>query len=772
MSIKVQTDDQRVLMHKTAVFQTLTQNYVRIMAIIIAMIGLLALIFEVRNLVFNAFDVYIARLFTVVIAFVILVLGNTESWKLKSTHLAHLLVSSVVLSSMFVIHRLPSTFQINSLLIASAIFVFSLALGWRVIHQYIVVFYSVTALGLLVLLNQSLFSEAVKVPENLTAYLILSLFSIITSKIVYSSREILFKTSGGNGIQIIDAQVRMHELLQIQDLFDNLSEGLFRFLPDGRVTFANQSFLNILGYEDKVELKDIPIETLFVEPKEYASLLTFLKHQKKVKYFRASFYKKDKTIIIVRLSLRYSQDQNEPPYFDGILQDVTQKIKLEEEKERELKELKEEKKKSLAEIHSAVYDVNRKSEYLASMSHEIKTPLNSVIGFLDLIEQSGFDSKEELLDFASKAKSSANALMGIVLNILDISKIEAGKLELDEENFNLKAEVDNCCSILIPTANEKGLSLKREFDSNIPELVKGDQLRFRQILLNLLSNSVKYTNKGGVGISISLEEKSELTTKLKIIVKDSGVGIPQSKLPFLFKPYSRIKEMGAQKSEGTGLGLVITKELISLMNGSIDVLSEVNVGTRFEVLIQFKNSSEKELKEFSLTSKKAEKPTIDLEPKVEPEISEPQLVVAGIEAAEDDLALRKNYSERKRLLLVEDNPISQKLEIRILNSAGYNVDAVSDGYQAIEAVKKNIYDLVLMDIEMPNLDGLSATQKIRELDNPAKNIPIIAVTAHSSMKDREKCLAVGMNDYIAKPININFMKMTIDQWVKKVPSAE
>ena len=473
-------------------------------------------------------------------------------------------------------------------------------------------------------------------------------------------------------------------------------------------------------------------------------------------------------------------------------------MKSEQERKRELEVLRFEKKKANHETNSAVYTSNIKTQFLANMSHEIRTPMNSVLGFLTLIENGLFESEDELKDFARNAKISADSLLDIINNILDISKIEAGKMELYEDDFNIQDEIDKAQSIVTPSAKEKGLKLSCVIEENVPRTLIGDATRYRQVLVNLLGNAVKYSESGEINIKVEVAGKTEATAKILTVVKDQGPGIAQDKIPTLFKPYSQVRSKKWVKEKGTGLGLMICKEFVNLMGGEISIESKVGEGTKISftvVLTVEKNfladrEKVKPERDFRKIEEKT-KPNQDIPKIKEPDISEtvktetiiPEQVfeeTADTFLSEEELektlqneddnsyeinSLAGSQKSKKRLLLVEDNPISQSVELKLLREAGYAVDPVSNGYDAIEAIKTDSFDLVLMDIEMSDLDGIETTKRIRELDPPMGLIPIIAVTAHSSMKDREKCLAAGMDDYIAKPININFLKMTIDQWL-------
>jgi CheY-like chemotaxis protein len=261
-----------------------------------------------------------------------------------------------------------------------------------------------------------------------------------------------------------------------------------------------------------------------------------------------------------------------------------------------------------------------------------------------------------------------------------------------------------------------------------------------------------------------IENKNDEVT-IKTIVKDSGQGIAKESLKMLFRPFSQVHSVRSNR-QGTGLGLVICKEFSNLMGGDVEVDSEIGVGSTFTVTVKL--STKPFTVEQKLDYDKIATGADD-EPDEGSDLPSPKTMVDEKKDFKKAIDMATAYVDdnKKRILLVEDNPISQNVEIKLLKSVGYEVDAVSSGEEAIKATASGRYDIVLMDIEMPGMNGLTATQKIRELEGESKHIPVIAVTAHSSMKDREKCLAAGLNDYIAKPISINFLKMTIDQWINQ-----
>jgi len=549
---------------------------------------------------------------------------------------------------------------------------------------------------------------------------------------------------------------------------------------NGGFLYLNLAFAKMLGYLSKTDVEQLNLkENIVANQEEWDSFIFKLTKKGKLKNYPISLITKDNNKISALIDVRVVNDKSgKMEYFEGVFSKNSEDKKNYEELLKELEELKAKEKVAESQVNKAIYTKNVKSQYLANMTHEIKTPINSIVGFLTLIEQNLFESEEELQDFAHNARVSADSLLEIINNILDISKLEAGRMELNEAEFNIRKEVEKAKSITIPAGGKTNLKVSTVISDDIPERLIGDAVRYRQVLINILSNSFKYTESGSIEIRLDVEKKGELTCIIKTTVKDTGIGIPKEKLQLLFKPYTQVKQKKWNQKDGSGLGLMISKELVKLMNGEIVLRSKEKVGTIVEFTTTMKlidaELSSKAVEEFHKKEESEITRVIERETKPEVKTNEeetkPEEQIS--ETEQEEIINSSDFTEEepsdvKRILLVEDNPISQKVELRLLKENGYYVDAVSNGYDAIEAVKTNRYSLVLMDVEMPEMNGLEATKKIRALSPPASKVPIIAVTAHSSMKDREKCLAAGLDDYIAKPININFMKITIDHWLLK-----
>ncbi len=706
--------------------------------------GLVAMVFEIRH--FTQFQndkwmgpwIYGSRLSAILIAFILLILSYTKLGKKHPVILIHILLLTIVSSFGLMIYLIPETLIFNSQIISLIIFVAALFLSWDVANQIILAIYYNLVFAVSILMSNREIFILPNMVESVVLVIMISVMAIVASYINFKLRhEAIIK----------NFEISVSEK-KFRTLVENSAEGIFQFNAEGKFLTVNPSLVKMLGFSSEDDLKKNSLKKdLFKRSGDWELLNKLLEKQGKVRNYRVPILKKDGNEITVRMNVRLNDDEeNIQNIYEGSLQDITQQVHAEVEKQKALDALRLEKMKADTLAKKAQQESHFKTKFLASMSHEVRTPMNSVMGFLTLIENDLFESKEELKGFARDARLAAESLLDIINNILDISKVEAGKMELDEVGFDIRDEVNKALSIIGQSVKTKGINLEYHIDENIPETIYGDPTRFRQILINLLNNAVKFTDHGKVSVGIKTKAKDNNYIELIGTIADTGSGIPSDKLNLLFEPFVQIKGRKSAK-EGSGLGLMIVKEFVRLMNGEIRVESKVGAGSKFLFTIKMK------LQPTNFSDLDEAKGEIE-------NIGEDLLQVnhkASVKAVEE--------VKKKKLLLVEDNPISQNLETKILREVGYDVEAVSSGIEAIENVKTGSFNLVLMDVEMTDMDGITATQKIRELPGPYSKIPIIAVTAHSSMKDRERCLYAGMDDYIAKPINIHFLKITIDQWL-------
>ncbi|MBN9288379.1 MAG: hypothetical protein BGO43_14030 [Gammaproteobacteria bacterium 39-13] len=372
-----------------------------------------------------------------------------------------------------------------------------------------------------------------------------------------------------------------------------------------------------------------------------------------------------------------------------------------------------------------------KTFFLANMSHEIRTPMNGILGMLQLLMHTTLDEKQK--HYVQKSFDSANSLLRILGDILDFSKIEAGKIEFKNEEFNFKKELDTLMIIFQTLTKEKKIELELQHDSNIPSLVKGDPLRIKQVINNLVNNAIKFTPAHGkVTLSTKLLKLQNDNISIQVSVSDSGIGIPSNKLEKIFDVFSQADESTTRKYGGTGLGLAITKQLLEQMGGHILVNSVEGQGTTFTCTLNL---------QAALSA-----PSSDLQQNI-PE--------------------QNTHQFHANVLVVEDNQLNQIVVHDMLKSLGCEIDVVGTGMLAVEAVQRKKYDLIFMDCHMPDMDGFVATRRIRELesqqddDKPRSNSVIIALTANALKGTKERCLDVGMNDYLTKPLNYSKLQETL-----------
>ena len=431
--------------------------------------------------------------------------------------------------------------------------------------------------------------------------------------------------------------------------------------------------------------------------------------------------KKDGTVLDIDASFSLIKDPDGRVTGSiGILRDIT--------KQRRIQEMLLKAKMEADEANSS------KSLFLAKMSHELRTPMNSIIGMLDLT----FDTTltDEQRENLKVAKDAAGNLLRLINDILDLSRAEAGKISIEAIEISLAEIVRSVCRGLQVLAQNKDLYLSWNVAQDIPPIVLGDPVRIRQIIINLVNNAIKFTHKGGVTVSVSLQSRQEKDCDILFAIRDTGIGIPRDKQLRLFEVFSQADDQTARRYGGTGLGLAISKKLSEMMGGRIWIESDEGKGSSFN---------------FVLRLGVKEGPPVML-------AAAPEVVLAP---AQEDVG-------RLKILLAEDNLVNQKIAVRILEKKGWEVTPVSNGKEVIEAVGKNRFDLILMDDIMPEMTGVEATLMIRtEEKQTGLHLPIIAMTANAMAGDREKYLAQGMDGYVSKPIDRDQLFQEIINLVKQ-----
>lgn len=496
-----------------------------------------------------------------------------------------------------------------------------------------------------------------------------------------------------------EAKRRENEKL-LQAVVDNSTAIIFLKDVNSRYTLVNKAFGQLIGLENKDFIGKTHQEMLGEKHPENIvggeeQVLKLGEIQESKQWIDYGEYKR----YFLTTKFPLINERGEIYGLGGISTDITEQKKY----EIELTQARE----------TAEAAKNAQQRFLANMSHEIRTPMNGIIGMASLLEATVLN--EEQGDYLNTIKQSSNILMLLINDILDVSKMQAGMLKLEKIPFEVKESIKHIYLSYKPLADKNGIYLKCHVDPSAPEFLLGDPLRLNQIISNLVNNAIKFTANGGVSMNVSATPKSDDVFDLKIDVIDSGIGIPENKKEEVFKSFTQSSSSTSRKYGGTGLGLAIVKELVEMQSGTISLTTELGVGSTFSVVIPFTKANSNKNRVQGSLKKQAFSSFIN-----------------------------------KKILVVEDNLINQKVATQILLNADFSiVDIADSGFKALEMLQNEAYDAVLMDLQMPDIDGFETSKRIR---NDLKlSLPIIALTASVLSENREVCFEAGMNDYITKP---------------------
>ncbi len=680
--------------------------------------------------------------------------------------------------------------------------------------------------------------------------------------------------------QMQDITERRRAEEKYRSIYENAVEGMFQSLPGGRLLTANPALAQMFGYESSEQMiKSVSHigRQLWINSDQREDFIRRLREQGTITGFETRMRRRDGTLLWASLNARIVEGDDGTVSLEGTLQDITSRREAEE---------------ALLKAHEAAEEASRaKSEFLANMSHEIRTPMNGVIGMTELLLDT--ELSEEQREFAQTIRLSGEHLLSVINDILDVSKIEAGRVEIETMGFDLCSLVEDVAALFAERAQEKGLELVDFVESDVPSALRGDPNRLRQVLTNLVGNAVKFTKEGEVVLTAALAEGAGGgRAVVRFEVKDTGIGIAREHQERLFESFTQADASTTRMYGGTGLGLAISKQLVELMGGRIGVQNEPGAGSTFWFELPFEEQPQrygselrplpaklrnlnvlivddnrtnrrvlceqtsswgmrgrsvkdgpqalKELRSAAERSEPFDIVLLDMQMpgmdgielarrvKADPLVSSTRLALltsvgqrgdaakaeqAGVGAyltkpvrqselcdtlaalvgkavqdgagSESDgrLVTRHSIREAKarsrttgpraRVLVAEDNPVNQKVAAKMLENLGYEAELVSDGLEALEAISRQPYAVVLMDVQMPRMDGYEATKELRrrEEEGEVRRTPVIAMTANAMQGDREKALEAGMDDYLSKPVKAKELDEVLNRWVLEQSAA-
>ena len=643
---------------------------------------------------------------------------------------------------------------------------------------------------------------------------------------------------------------------KFRELFKSVMDSMYQTTMDGELLAANPALVKLLGYDSEEELKAAGLVTnIYAEPHKRSEFIRSVVLQGEVRNKEMVLTRKDGTRITVLDNFRAVLDASGiVAYLEGTLIDISDRIAFEQE---------------LARARDSAIQASRlKSEFLANMSHEIRTPMNGVIGMTNMLLDTHLSLEQR--EYAVAVRRSAGFLLEIINDILDFSKIEAGKPQLASIDFSPRVCVEEVLEMLFEMAEERKLEILCHFDDTVPDALRGDPGRLRQVITNLVGNALKFTEQGEVIVRVSAKDSSAPEVLLEFDVSDTGIGITPDQMARIFEPFCQGDGSTTRKYGGTGLGLNISRRIAETMKGSIDVKSEPGVGSTFHFTAMFENRSpgvawsppevlkglrvlvvednhaarrllvEKVqnwgmhptecadgqaalgiLQQHSSAGQPIDFTLVDCQMpglngidfvqsvRADDSLTGLQLVlitnfghrsvalgdwdrtIAGVitkpirgKTLLDILTHRSNPApiasdlfpapgilgrgvSNFRILVAEDNLVNQKVASRMIEKLGHPVDVVVNGNEALLAIEQKVYSLVLMDCQMPGMDGFEATAEIRRRENGTSRLPVIAMTAHAMKGDRERCINAGMDDYLTKPVDAEELAAVLQLWLPK-----